>query len=215
MEALWQEAKTKAKPAHEPSLMRWALAVMLLLFAAATSAAAGNTVFLGGTIHTLNDKQPTATALVIADGRIVYVGDDKGARPYVTAASRIVRLHGRMMLPGFHDAHAHPMSAALRLLRCQLGGIKTGAKMDAAIRGCDRTASEDWLFASDWSAKVLPSSLAKLDALVPDRPAYVANKDGFAVWVNSKTLKAAGIDPGPLRSQASHAIRRPTPLPVS
>jgi predicted amidohydrolase YtcJ len=169
---------------------------MLLLIGAGTSAAAaGNTIFLGGAIATLNDKQPNATALVIADGHIVYVGDDKGARPYATATSRIVRLHGRMMLPGFHDAHAHPMSAALRLLRCQLDGINAGPKMEAAIRGCDRTASEDWLFASGWSAKVLPPSLAKLDALVPDRPAYVANADGFAVWVNSKTLKAAGIDP--------------------
>jgi len=168
---------------------------MLLLLAAGTSAAAGNTVFLGGAITTLNDRQPVATALVIADGHIVYVGDDKGARPYVTAKSRVVRLHGRMMLPGFHDAHAHPMSAGLRLLRCQLDGIKTAAKTEASIRGCDRTASEDWLFASGWSAKVAPPSLAKLDALVPNRPAYVANADGFAVWVNSKTLKAAGIDP--------------------
>jgi len=193
--------------------MRCVLAGMLLLIAAGTSAAAaGNTVFLGGAIATLNDEQPNATALVIADGHIVYVGDDKGARPYVMATSRVVRLQGRMVLPGFHDAHAHPMSAALRLLRCQLDGIKTGAKMDAAIRGCNRTASEDWLFASSWSAKVSPPSLAKLDALVPDRPAYVANEDGFAVWVNSKTLKAAGIDPetsklsGLERDPQTHAI---------
>ena len=192
--------------------MRWALAMMLLLIAAETSAAAGNTVFLGGTVTTLNDKQPSATALVIADGHIVYVGDDKGARPYVTPASRVVRLQGRMMLPGFHDAHTHPMSAALRLLRCQLDGIKAGAKMEAAIRNCDRTASEDWLFASGWSAKLAPPSLATLDALVPDRPAYIANEDGFAVWINSKTLKAAGIDPetsklsGLERDPQTHAI---------
>jgi len=175
--------------------MRCAIAGVLLLLATGTGAAAGNTVFLGGAITTLNDRQPNATALVIADGHVAYVGDDKGARPYVTATSRVVRLHGRMVLPGFHDAHAHPMSAGLRLLRCQLDGIKTGAKTEAAIRGCDRTASEDWLFASGWSAKVAPPSLARLDALVPDRPAYIADEDGFAVWVNSNTLKAAGIDP--------------------
>lgn len=177
--------------------MRQVIAGMLLLIAAGTSAAAaGNIVFLGGALTTLNDKQPSATALVIADGHIVYVGDDKGAGSYATATSRVIRLQGRMVLPGFHDAHAHPMSAGLRLLRCQLDGIKTATKMEAAISGCDRTASEDWLFASGWSAKIAPPSLAKLDALVPDRPAYVANEDGFAVWVNSKTLKTAGIDPG-------------------
>jgi hypothetical protein len=177
--------------------MKRVVAATLLLLAGTNTALAGNTVFLGGAIYTLNDRQPKATALVVGDGHIVYVGDDKGARNYVTATSRVIPLRGRMMLPGFHDAHAHPMSSGLRLLRCQLDGIKTEAKADAAIRACDRTASEDWLFANGWSAKVSPPSLAKLDALVPDRPAYIATTDGFAVWVNSKTLKASGIDPSP------------------
>jgi predicted amidohydrolase YtcJ len=175
--------------------MKRAIAATLLMLAGTNAALAGSTVFLGGVIYTLNDRQPKATALVVGDGHIVYVGGDRGAQHYVKRASRVVRLGGRMMLPGFHDAHAHPMSSGLRLLRCQLDGIKTEAKADAAIRGCDRTASEDWLFANGWSAKVSPPSLVKLDALVPERPAYIATTDGFAVWVNSRTLKAAGIDP--------------------
>jgi predicted amidohydrolase YtcJ len=87
------------------------------------------------------------------------------------------------------------MSSSLRFLRCQLDGTKTSAKIDAAIRSCDRSTKEDWLFASGWSPKLSPASLSKLDALIPDRPAYLATIDGFAVWVNSSTLKAAGIDP--------------------
>jgi len=175
--------------------MRWPLVALLLTIASAGPAQATNTVFLGGAIYTLNHRQPKATALVVGDGHIVYVGDDRGAQHYVKTAAHVIRLGGHMMLPGFHDAHAHPMSAGLRLLRCQLDGIKMEAKADAAIRNCDRTASEDWLFANGWSAKVSPPSLAKLDALVSDRPAYIATTDGFAVWVNSRTLKAAGIDP--------------------
>jgi len=161
----------------------------------ATEAVAGNTIFLGGAIYTLNDRQPWASALVVADGRIAYVGDDRGAAHYVAKASRIIRLEGRMMLPGFHDAHAHPMSAGLRLLRCQLDSLKAAPQVEAAIRKCDGDVKEDWLFANGWSAKLSPPSLAKLDALVPDRPAYIANEDGFAVWVNSRTLRASGIDP--------------------
>jgi len=168
---------------------------VMLTSAGFAASAPQNDVFLGGAIYTLNDKQPRASALVISNGHIAYVGDDAGARRLIGRESRVIQLKGRTVLPGFHDAHAHPMSAGLRLLRCQLDGIKMEAKADAAIRDCDRTASEDWLFANGWSAKVSPPSLAKLGALIPDRPAYIATTDGFAVWVNSRTLEAAGVDP--------------------
>jgi predicted amidohydrolase YtcJ len=99
-----------------------------------------------------------------------------------------------MVLPGFHDAHAHPMSAGLRLLRCRLDGLKSAAEIHAAVQACDRSV-KDWLFGGGWSPALAPTSLEKLDELVPDRPAYLATDDGFTVWVNSRTLAAAGIDP--------------------
>jgi predicted amidohydrolase YtcJ len=165
----------------------------------ATSAAASTTVFLGGAIYTENDKQPWASALVVRDGRIAYVGSDAGAGRFIDKQTRVIRLHGRMMLPGFHDAHAHPMSASLRFLRCRLGGKTTRAALFSAIRACAAAhADAAWLVGYEYPSKAFeknPVTRAELDALVPDRPAYIANETGFSAWVNSRALAAAGIDP--------------------
>lgn len=178
--------------------MRRLLAAVLIL-TWASAASASTTVFLGGAIYTLNDKQPWASALVVRDGRIAYVGTDVGARPFIGRHAHAIGLRGRMMLPGFHDAHAHPMSASLRFLRCQLGGKSTRAALFAAIRACAAAhADSAWLVGYEYPSKAFetqPLTRAELDALVPDRPAYIANETGFSAWVNAPALRAAGIDP--------------------
>ncbi|HVU19699.1 MAG TPA: amidohydrolase [Rhizomicrobium sp.] len=174
------------------------LVALLASFLAGPAAAASTTAFLGGAIYTLNDKQPWATALVVDSGHIVYVGDERGARPFLAKASRVVRLNGRMMLPGFHDAHAHPMSASLRFLRCQFGGKSTRPALFAAIRACAASHPDAaWLVGYEFPSKAFekqPLTRAELDALVPDRPAYIANETGFGAWANSRALATAEID---------------------
>jgi predicted amidohydrolase YtcJ len=178
-----------------------AAAALALLAVATTAPAAAprNTVFLGGAIYTLNDRQPWATALVVSGHRIAYVGDDKGARAYATGGARVMPLTGRMMLPGFHDPHAHPMSGAMRLLRCSLTGLATMQAVEAAIRTCAKTHRGDkWLVAYGWPRELFRDGTrlrAELDGLVPDRPAYLATSEGFAAWVNSRALAAVGIAP--------------------
>ncbi|MBV9991249.1 MAG: amidohydrolase [Alphaproteobacteria bacterium] len=177
--------------------VRIAAAVFALaLPAAAAAQAAGDIVLQGGAIYTLDAGHPWASALVIADGRIAYVGDDGGARAHAGPGARTIALAGRMVLPGFHDAHIHPMSGALRLLRCRLGEFKTAPRVYAAIRACAAAKSgHDWLLGSGWSPEVVAHpTKEQLDALVPGRPAYLATEDGFTAWANSQALKIAGID---------------------
>lgn len=163
------------------------------------TAAASTTVFIDGAIYTENDRQPWASALVVRDGRIAYVGDDAGARRFIDKQTRVIPLHGRMMLPGFHDAHAHPMSASLRFLRCQLGGKSTRLALFEAIRACAAAHRDTaWIVGYEYPSKAFekqPLTRADLDALAPDRPAYIANETGFGAWVNSRALAAADIDP--------------------
>lgn len=166
--------------------MKRALALALLLIAGA--ARAETTIYRGGAIYTLDPARPWARVLVVEDGRIVHVGDD--AKKF---RGRIVDLKGRMMLPAFHDAHAHPMSGGTRLLRCALGGFRTAQAMRGAIARCDASHDESWVIGNGWSRDVAPPDLAALDALVPDRPAYLATEDGFSAWVNSRTLALAGL----------------------
>jgi predicted amidohydrolase YtcJ len=196
-----------------------AAVAMGLLAGTAGSRAGQTTAFLGGAIYTLNDRQPWASALVVRDGRIAYVGSDDGARPFIGRNARVIRLHGRMMLPGFHDAHAHPMSGAMRLVRCNLSEAGSLQKVEAAVRACALAHRGDkWLVAYGWNSGLAPSApelLARLDRLVPDRPAYLSTYDGFTAWVNSRALEAAGIDPRAASPQIDGLARDPaTHLPT-
>jgi predicted amidohydrolase YtcJ len=192
------------------------LVVVLALFAWTTPAPASgphSTVFLGGAIYTLNDKQPRATALVTTGDRIAYVGNDTGARSYMTRDAHVIRLAGRMMLPGFHDAHAHPMSGAMRLLRCDLTGLRTAQAVDVTIRACARTRRGDpWFVAYGWPRELFATSTllrGQLDRLAPGHPAYLANFDGFTARVNSRALAAAGIDPNGISPEVDGLERDP------
>ena len=175
------------------------LAVLLALVALGTARAqAGEALILrGGAVYTLDARQPWASAVVVRDGRIAYVGDDAGAEAYAQGA-QVIALEGRMVLPGFHDAHVHPMSGGMRLLRCALGGLKTAQAIYAAVRACAAAEPKRaWLMGAGWSPEAFGEGgprREELDALVPDWPAYLTTEDGFTAWVNSRALAIAGID---------------------
>src|ERR1041384_2015471 len=171
------------------------LALTCLLVSGSQAAAPSTLVMRDAAVYTLDTQQPWATALVIHDGRIVYVGDDAGTKPYMDKGARVLDLHGRMVLPGFHDAHTHPMSGAMRLLCCRLGDAKTALQLDSMLRA-EAAAKHAWVFCNG-APDALGAGLsrAKLDALVPDRPAFVRTGDGFTAWANSRAFAAAGIDP--------------------
>lgn len=69
------------------------------------------TVFVNGTIYTADADRSTASAMVAGGGEILFVGDDARAKAYAGAGATIVDLEGKLVLPGLHDAHLHPISA--------------------------------------------------------------------------------------------------------
>jgi predicted amidohydrolase YtcJ len=98
-------------------------------------------VFLNGTVYTVNEAQPWATAVVIRGSRIAYVGGVEGARQYIGDMTEVVDLDGRMLMPGFHDSHMHPMAAGTRFLRCRLHGLTWPDEVLHKITECARDRS--------------------------------------------------------------------------
>ena len=72
-------------------------------------------VFLNGKIYTVNKKQPWAEAVVVEGNKIVYVGDNFGAKKYITTDSEIEDLNKKLMTPGLIDGHLHALMATLAL----------------------------------------------------------------------------------------------------
>jgi len=155
-------------------------------------------VLTGGVVYTVDAARSWAQAVAVKDGRIAAVGSDAGMRPYVGARTEVVNLRGRMVLPGFQDAHVHVSGGGLERNRCDLTGVHTRQDYLAAIRDyADRNPEAEWITGGGWSMDVFPGGVPSkddLDQVIPDRPVFLSNRDHHGAWVNSRTLALAGLD---------------------
>ena len=182
--------------------MRRVLAALVLLAAAAALAAPAapapaDLVFTGGGVYTVDGARSWAQAVAVAGGRIVYVGPDSGATPWIGPGTRRVDLAGKMLLPAFHDSHVHPVSSGVDALDCDLRGLTTADEVLAAIaRFAAAHPQAAWIRGGGWELPLFPGgnpSKGLLDRVVPDRPALLEASDGHSAWVNSRALALAGV----------------------
>ncbi len=169
---------------------------------------AADLVFENAAVYTVDAVRTWAEAIAIRGDEIVYVGGNPGAARYVGPKTRVVDLAGKMVLPGFQDAHVHPLWAGIERMHCVLYDLPTRDDYLRAIREYAQSHPQDsWISGSGWDMGLFPGGIptrAELDAVVPDRPVFLTSKDGHSGWVNSKALELAGITrdtPDPVRGR--------------
>ena len=138
--------------------------------------------------------------VVVADGRVRAVVPDHELASYVGADERAeeVDLAGGLVLPGFQDAHVHPVQGGLLRLRCDLADLDTREDYLDAV-GAYAAAHPDlaWVVGGGWTMSVFGTAGPRADdlsAVVPDRPVVLVNRDHHGTWVNRRVLELAGID---------------------
>ncbi|WP_019068520.1 amidohydrolase [Streptomyces hokutonensis] len=151
-------------------------------------------LFTNGPVLTPEGR--TATAVAVTGDRITAVGHDE-VHDLAGPGTQVVDLAGRLLLPGFQDAHVHPVPAGLELTQCDLTGAKTAADTLAAVRAyADAHPGREWITGGGWSMEAFEGGTPTkelLDSVVPDRPVYLPNRDHHGAWVNSRALELAGI----------------------
>jgi predicted amidohydrolase YtcJ len=154
-------------------------------------------VLRGGRIATMDPARSWASALAVRGGRIVAVGPDAAVAGFLGPGSRVIELRGRTVLPGFQDAHVHPVHGGLHLLRCWLHDeIDVGAYSRIISEYARANPAEPWIRGGGWYMAAFPGGAPDrdlLDRIVPDRPAALSSRDGHSTWVNSRALELAGI----------------------
>ena len=137
-------------------------------------------------------------AVVVADGRIVEVGPEADLETRPGPGVETVDLRGGLLAPGFVDAHVHPIQGGLERLRCDLSAHETREQYVAAV--ADYAAAHpdaQWILGGGWAMPAFPGgtpTAADLDAVVPDRPVFLPNRDHHGAWVNTRAMEIAGID---------------------
>jgi predicted amidohydrolase YtcJ len=178
---------------------RLALVAALAALPSTRGAAAetADLILTGARVWTAETKTPWAEAVAIRGERIVYVGSAKGAASLRSQKTEVRDLNGALILPGLNDSHVHLMEGAESLEKVD---VIEDATLEAVQQHIKSFASENakspWVLGRGWFYGTFPGGLptrAQLDAVVPDRPAYITCYDGHSGWANSKALALAGI----------------------
>lgn len=169
--------------------------------AVASGPQAADLILANAAVYTLDLERPWAQAVAIGGGRILAVGSDEQiARTYV---GETLDLQGQMVLPGFHDAHTHPISGGVQTLQCDLSGRASLPETLSMIAACNAAkpvtgnAVDDWIVGRGWNLSLFPAANPHkrlLDDIVGNRPVFLRGEDGHSSWVNSAALARAGIN---------------------
>lgn len=183
-----------------PIFCRSLVLLVTALVAGCDTPAPADRVYLNGAIYTMNPAQPQASAIAVLDGAIVYVGDDETARRHTDRETRVIDLDGRMMLPGFHDTHAHVLAGGSSMSDCNLDDIRDGDRIRELLHEClatHRYGEDEWVIGARWALAAFPDGNPRrewLDEVFGERPAYFVDSFAHTAWVSSKALEIAGID---------------------
>jgi predicted amidohydrolase YtcJ len=154
------------------------------------------TVFRGGGVFDGHRHLP-GHGLVVDGDRVRAVLPEADLTDAAGPGASVVDLAGGLVCPGFVDAHVHPVQGGLERIRCDLSEAGTREEYLRLIGEYAAAHPElPWIRGGGWAMSAFPGgnpSAADLDAVVPDRPVFLPNRDHHGAWVNTRALEVAGI----------------------
>ncbi|KZN43822.1 amidohydrolase [Pseudoalteromonas luteoviolacea] len=155
-------------------------------------------LFTNGNIYTVNKDKPWAQAVAIKGNKIVFVGSSEDAKQYVGDNTQVIDLAGKMMMPGFHDVHMHPLESGSNATQFTIPeAASTNTYIALVEEAALQNPNAQWLIGYGHNIGTLlemqDSPLDVLDEAVNDRPVIIMEQTSHSMWVNSKALELAGI----------------------
>ena len=173
--------------------------ILLLITAAIAKPAGADLIIINANVRTMASSPARAEAIAVSDGEIIAVGTTKAIQALADAETRVIDAKGKLVIPGFNDAHVHFAAIGNTFSSVKLDDVRTPAEFAARIANVARFLPKGrWILGSGWDHRNwVPNDLPVrplIDEFTSDNPVFVYNADGKAVFVNAATLKLAGID---------------------
>ena len=148
-----------------------------------------------GNLITLDPDSPSAKAMAVKDGRIVYVGAREIADTMRGPETKILDYGDNTIYPGFMDAHTHgPMAGERLALQADLAERHSMQEyIDIMADYVKKYPDKKVYLGAGWDKFEEPTA-AMLDAICPDKPMALRTSDGHSMWLNTAALKDCGID---------------------
>ena len=149
-------------------------------------------------VWTGDANRPTAEAVAVLGDRIFAVGSNAEIGGLRGARTKVIDAGGRLLLPGFNDAHVHFVSGGMQLDSVQLNDVTTPQEFVRRIsEQAKKTPKGEWIQGGDWDETKWPGVILPtkelIDPVTPDNPVFVSRYDGHSSLANSIALKLAGV----------------------
>jgi len=175
----------------------------MLFVLALVTAAQGNQpadlVIRNAKVLTINEAQPYAQAVATAGETILFVGSNDGVQPYIDQdKTKIIDARGRLVTPGFNDAHIHFLQGGRSMLELDFRYTDTVTEIQQMVKARAAELPPGTLIRGrGWDHERFPDKAwptrQMLDAAAPNHPVALSRTDGHSIWVNSLVLRQAGI----------------------
>ena len=171
-------------------------------------------VIVNAHVWTVDDRRPEAEAVAVSGGRIVLVGTSAQARTLAGPRTRVVDAGGRLLLPGFHDGHAHFIGGGRQLGELDLRDATSHEEFGRRIAEyARRKPAGEWITGGNWDHDKFPGgelpTAALIDRYVSDHPVLLDRFDGHMSVANTAALKAAGITAATADPEGGLIVRKP------
>lgn len=176
-----------------------ALFVCLLLTSVGMAQTAADLVITNANIQTIDQKRPAAQSVAVVGERIVAVGSDADTKPLIGPKTKVIDAKGKLIVPGFNDAHVHFMETGSQLSSVDLRSAKSPEEFVQRIKEfAAKLPKGRWITGGqwdheNWTPNNLPTA-ALIDAATPDNPVFVNRLDGHMALANSLAMRLAGVD---------------------
>ncbi len=145
-------------------------------------------------------EHPSADIVAIKGNEILFTGSKDEMSNFKGPGTRLIDCEGGTIIPGFNDAHCHPLAyaATLRYVDCSPKQVNQIADIQFLLRQkAHETANGQWIRAANYEASLLvekrPPNRWELDKSIPDNPLILVECSGQQCVLNSKALQLCGI----------------------
>lgn len=172
---------------------------------------AADLVILNGIVRTMADTA-AAEAVAIVGNRIVAVGATAEIKPFIGPRTRVMDAGGRLVLPGFNDAHVHFLMGGFNLTQVNLRDAKSPAEFIARLeRFAQKIPAGQWILGGEWDHEWWPGAPLPvkewIDAATPRHPVFLRRLDGHMALANSVALRLAGVNRATPEAPAGRIVR--------
>lgn len=169
-------------------------------------------------IRTMDAAHPRAQAMAVAGGRILALGSDADIRAMAGKTTRVIDAGGRLVLPGFQDAHIHLQMGGVDLVQtAQLYDATTIGELQSALATHAAAFPGPMVWGAGWQPGFFGDdnlTRAVLDAVVPDRPCLIYDSNFHNACMNSAACRMVGVVKGMEDPLNGHVVRGPDGEPT-